>query len=319
MTHKAKAVAAVVAALGVAAVIAGGQIEDGYLQSAFLEIGAALLLAAPLFLLERLLEARVSRAQEAAATALRDVAEVREEARRTSERLDDLTSQTRAEVGSLATQDAELYDALRADVTANTLRNLLQRGQQLRAIAEAGIRVQVPLMFDRLRFAPAQDGEVLVAHEEIDGEVVSVLTWGVDERASQLLGRIAVELQRSNRFPGEDPFDGAEIVKELLRTVQVPIDARRRGSVLDLSPIVELCGDQWAITVNGLECLEYPYWIPARRLSEPDFRSHVMEKTWVKKDDLLMAWSAAEALHQRNPPQWLRDERGDGSQIAQSE
>ncbi len=297
--------------IGLSCILAGALIED-YGQSVLLEMGAAIVLVAPLFILERALEARLRETESRTSTVERGVKDLREELTRATVRIADLSSAVEGGLNELEVQDDQTLERFSESPTARTLRDLLARMIDLNVISRAGLRVQVPLMYPRIRFAPNADpSAVSVTVEELDGTLIEGFVWDDSSSAVDVMTGAAEALQRKNAFPGRGAFDATNMLQEIVSLCRVGVSKKRSGSTLDLSPLVERVGEQWAVTIYGLECLEMPYPIHWKRFDERDFKPHVMSKTWVEKDDLHMAWGAAEALHVRGQPDWLinvRDE-----------
>jgi hypothetical protein len=295
--------------------IVSGSFADGYAQGVLLEVGAALVLASPLVLFERYLESKIEDAREASRAVAAEVAEVKREVARTSDRLDELAASTSERLQALADSDERVFRAVEDSVSASSIRDLLDLGIRLNAVSAFGVRVQVPLMWDRLRFEPSAispDG-VTVHIEGVDGGAQHELEWADDQPASDLLQQIAEFLQSIDHYPGNDPFNGTEMFARLLNTVRTPVDMKRRGSSISLAPVVEILNEQWAVTVWGLECLEHTYPISAVQLTESDTKPHVMAKTWVSDDDFYDAFLVAERLHGNGAPDWIVAQRSEYS------
>ncbi|MFK5975911.1 MAG: hypothetical protein QM493_05340 [Sulfurovum sp.] len=67
----------------------------------------------------------------------------------------------------------------------------------------------------------------------------------------------------------------------------------------ELATIVARYGD-WAITVNGIECLSTSYSIGKERFDESDWEEHVGAKSWVNRDDFINALNHAKELVKLN-------------------
>jgi hypothetical protein len=295
--------------------IVTGRLVDGYAQAVLLELGAALLLASPLVLFERFIESKIEEARQESRAVASDVAEVRREMEHTAQRLDELTALTADRLQTLADSDEQTFRGVQESVSAPSIRQLLDLGIRLNAISNTGVRVQVPLMWDRLRFEPsaADTAGVTVHVESVDGSDEHTFDWTGDESAADFLQRVAEFLQSVDHFPGNESFNPTDMFARLLNTVQVPVEMKRRGSTIALSPVVEIPNGQWAVTVWGLECLENTYPISASQLAEKDIKSHVMAKTWVSDDDFYDAFLIAERLHVNGNPDWLVAQRAEYS------
>jgi hypothetical protein len=286
--------------------------STGFLQEFLLQLGSAVLLLAPLVWLERLLSARVDRT-EARATAIEEEVEVvQENVRHAVRRMDDLGEGVRRELRQQVIDDDEAIAAVRRDTRWDHVARLFERGLSVGAIAACGVRVQVPDMWARLRFeAMPQDRDgsryLRVCIEQLDGSTLAELEWGERGDVIDLFREIGVELQKANTYPG-DAFDATVITDHLLRVIETGLHAKRIGSILELSPILEIPHSQWAITTYGVQCLENPYNVEFSRLDEDGFLSHVQQKTWVSEEDLDDTWRAARALQS---VAWLQELRDD--------
>lgn len=99
-------------------------------------------------------------------------------------------------------------------------------------------------------------------------------------------------------FPGADSFDATAIFKNFRDAVMIATHARQGRSRVprDFGGIVELVNPQWAVTEDGVECLEHRYAIQSFRFGEMNWRSHIREKTWVDSDMFDDALEVAEFL-----------------------
>ena len=116
-----------------------------YLQSAFLEVGAALLLAAPLILVERLVDQRLKTVE----TGVQNVAE---KVNRTQTKIDELGQETRSRIAAARQSDTELLEELETSPSERTVWNALQRAQEFAAVDHDGVRVRIPDASLRIRF-----------------------------------------------------------------------------------------------------------------------------------------------------------------------
>lgn len=316
--------AALVGTVGLLMVLGGG-VAEGYPQAVLLEVGAAFLLVVPVLLFEQYVSSRLSEVQARTEQAVQDLTEsfgaeietVREELSRTSARLDEINDLTRNRIQRDAVADDAAIEAFEEHPSQERAVALLHRALEIGAITEHGVRVQLPELWERLRFAAktAYDESLQkylpVVLESLDGTRIAGLKWTEGEPPDEFMHRVAGELQRIGLFPGLGAFDATAIFRQLLHTLRLGISMRRHGSTVVGSPLVELPLDgQWAVTVAGLECTKYTYFVSYYRLREvsPDqksFRQHVLEKTWVNKEQLHVAWDVAEALHLEGKPGWL--------------
>jgi hypothetical protein len=231
--------------VGTGLLLAGWASTD-YLQTVFANVGTAVLLVLPILLIERAIGGRIGRVEAKADLTAKDVETVRQEVGRTVTRLDELTAATEARIAA----DARADDALRQSVEdeascANVLR-ALRRAVEIGAISDGGVRVEVPNIYERVRFLPGPADCLGVVVERIDGEELARFEWCNDEPPDALMHRVAQGLQRHNVYPGDRSFDASGMFEQLLRTLMIGIEHHRSGGALDLAPLVEIHrGGQW--------------------------------------------------------------------------
>jgi hypothetical protein len=250
----------IVSGLGVAGallVTAGGVLTHAsdYLRSTLLEIGAALFLAVPLILLERLMEHRISGVQTEVKSEIKSVAE---DLSATKTKIDQLGRDTISRIAAARASDAELLDRLRSDASEKNVWSALHRAQEFATLDHEGLRVRIPNASLRMRFnATPGDamtaGPVEISVEDRDGRLVSGYeSWSADESAEDALAQLARDLQRHNEYPGDDRFDATDIFQRLadaLGTIIGMASNGRRGG--PLGRVVEIDGP-WALTCHGL-------------------------------------------------------------------
>jgi hypothetical protein len=96
---------------------------------------------------------------------------------------------------------------------------------------------------------------------------------------------VAETLQGARLYPGDEVFQAGDIfgaLQELLLAAR-KLATDKKSMERELSPIIQICPPQWAITDYGVESIdpEWTYDIPARRLDESDWRGHMDGKIWV--------------------------------------
>lgn len=286
----------------------------------FIELGSSALLFSALFLVERrVVERRVAEIERATE---QTVAAIREE-----------VTDVRGEVAALAALGAAMRGRLAGDLEATeeafqafdaapsfqTTQWLLNKAADLKATSSSGVRVGLPSMWERLRFKPrsieATDGTrhvILVTLEQVDGEPIETLVWDESKSATDLFLEVARVLQGLGKFPGANTFDATEIMTRLRRALWVAISARQGDSGIpaDLGPVIEVPGSQWAITEDGIECLEHGYVIERSRIGdgEPKWMKHMSEKTWVDMREFELAFDVATLLFDSRRPERDCDE-----------
>lgn len=316
MTGRARALVLALLVWGIGLVVAGS-FFDGYLQGVLLEVGAALLLAAPLVFAERLIEQRVEvvaerRADEiveqATAPLRQEIADVRQTAETAVARLDQLGDQTRSELQSMRDADELAIQQAFDTPSFETLNSLLSRAAELKAVPVAGPRVAIPDSWHRLRFSTVVNvgvdgggGQAWVAIEKFDGDEVLALMWYAKIPITTMFRDVAVELQKRSIYPGDESFDASAIIGRLIETLAFGIRVRNGSRFMrELGVLVEVVNDHWALTEEGLDCLLHHYPLTVSQvLHGEDMRQHVLEKSWVDPDKFNEAFDLARAWHGR--------------------
>jgi hypothetical protein len=307
-----------------------GWLTDGYLSDLLLNIGTALLLFAPLLLLQRRMEQELLQLRDETRSSVEglssDVADIRRQAHETAARLDQLGEATRSRIREQQDIDTKAFHDFDIGPSRTILLQILFRALQLRAISWRGIRVQVPGTWERLRFATgetyAMDGSpatipeeeyhpdadagpiLWAAVESLYGEVHDIVEWLPGQPAEEFMAEVAGRLQSIGRYR-DDTFDAASILRDLKAALRIAIEGRTGvGQFGELAPIIEIPNDQWIIQTTGLSSPRYGYFIPADRVvnagSEregPSLDEHMKEKRWVDSDKFEMACDIARGLY----------------------
>jgi hypothetical protein len=244
--------------VGVGVVLAGAWVRNGYWAQVFVEVGATLFIAAPLVLLERVMESRFRYATESVKS---EVAAVRRDVKDARVKLDELGQATDSLISETRLADADAIRALREDVTEPNTWRLLQRAYQLGAIDAGGVRVRLPetsiwIRFSAISAGPAEDSPtVQLCAEQQDATILAAEEWTPEMPAKSALARIAEKLMSVGRYPGDEKFDAVSIFGYLIDTLDIVLPLRTRGRTGGLlGPVVELVGE-WAVTADGLEHL----------------------------------------------------------------
>ena len=246
---------------GVILISAGAFVKPDYAGSVMLEIGAALFLAIPLVLVEDILE-NVSRRQQETVRSLRsDLHQVTREVQEARTQIVELGRDTREQIAAERDADVKAREDAREDPSEENVWRLLRRAHELGATHPRGIRVKLPYSDLRMRFGaePAtgpdeEGGSVATEVQAVDGErVAGPVVWGHDEPAAKVIPRLAAEMQALGRYPGDDSFDAAAIFETLISTLDQLI-ALRTGRIQGarLPAVVEVHGNVWALTIDGL-------------------------------------------------------------------
>jgi hypothetical protein len=296
----------VVATLSLAGLglLVGGAFVQGYGSSVMIEIGAAFLLLAPLYSLQRRFLERQERTEVSVAHLTDEVRQVEGEVRETASRLESLTGEARR---LLEEQDRAVHEAIQRledDVSMVSVRDMLQAAEDLRAIAGTGVRVRIPASRLRVRFKPtlmasdeSNDYEPLVSVrlEGVNGDGLADIAWFPGDSAAQFFARFGEELKRHGEFPGNEAFDPATILRDLKKLVEVAIESRSGGRPA-LAPVIEVPNDEWAITEFGLECIRRYYALGQVQVRKKNWAPHMATKPWVDQDKFNEAFDIAQEL-----------------------
>lgn len=254
---------------GISLVAAGWAIQgQAYVPGLLMQLGTSMMLLVPLALLGFILENRMRRAEE--------------QIRATAAQLDTLTAVTRQRLAEHRRQREDLFSAANRNPTQDMLRLLLDEAVEVGAITAAGARVQLPGHPVRVRFRP-DDTAIVAQAEEPDGTVLGLVTWQAGEPATTFAEHLAARLRAVDRYPGDTSFDPAAVLAQLLKLVQLGIEARTGERARDLGPLIEIPNEQWAISSEGLFSLQRPYRIPAQRIvgSHEDWPRYMRTQAWV--------------------------------------
>jgi hypothetical protein len=296
-------------ALGVAWLVRDCEYWSGLL----LNLGVALLLVIPLLGLERLFEQKVEAAEERTKGA---VGEVRDEVRAVSGqieadrlRLDQIQQQLNERLAAAQDADRALAEEAREIPSFDALWALLRRALELNVISTDGVRVRVPYLWERMRFAildanaEGDTRELRVTVETAGGEALPISTlWRPTNTLADVLIAIADQWKVEGRYPGDEVFDASFLVTRLVATVELAIEARSRRGDTQLDRVVELLSPNWVLTEGYLEHYPDYYSIGGNELATQagvgQWRSHMREKPWVEDEG-----KAARA--QREPDFWM--------------
>ncbi|MDP8932358.1 MAG: hypothetical protein M3O70_28350 [Actinomycetota bacterium] len=269
-----------------------------------IELGAALLLFAPLLWLERRVEASVEDIRTSTEGSVSQLQDDLERVRQEVTTLRDLTDATRAAIEEQHEQEASNFAAYETQPSASTLNALLMRARGLEAISQRGLRVPILGSDAMLRVGrgalDTTSSKVILLLEHWDGDIFATIEWTAEMSVIEVTKAVAFHLQVAGRYPGDQHYDPAATFTEILRVLRFAIGARQRTvNAPDLGGLIELCNDECALTEYGLENLRKPYsirWPEITRL-----RSHVLSKPWVDGDKFDEAATTAEQLMKTTP------------------
>jgi hypothetical protein len=224
-----------------------------------LEVGAALFLAVPLILLERVLGERIKNVD----AKVQNVAQTVSRAQTT---IDEISEETRSRITEARAGDAELLEQLNHDPPERTVWDGLHRIAQLSMLDPAGLRVQIPTSELRTRFRPDSAGPVRISVEDRDGTPITGDGSWIPDDAGEVLAELATSFQLAP-YAVDIEDHATEIFEELAATLKTLLRLRidgRPGGPLDR--LVEL-HHPWALTLYGVEHVDDPSRkVRARRL-----------------------------------------------------
>jgi hypothetical protein len=240
-------------------VLLGGAISglSDYDKSIFAGVGITLGLVGPLFVAERLLSASVAEVRDQAAAVGKDLKEVRTALSRLDEAYQQQLSETRAD------QQRRLDDI--SEGNFEPLVDAYNQAAGLGWIDERGLRVATGVndlwLLVRVSRESDDDAEWLVkfAFEGPDLEPIgNPVTFTGDTDALDVFGRLKSELRQVERWPGDSALMPHDLFLAVARSLGKVIDLHT-GSQADIGvdAVIELVGDDWAVTNFGLESLRF--------------------------------------------------------------
>ncbi|QIJ65004.1 hypothetical protein [Streptomyces sp. JB150] len=239
-----------------AAMVVGGWVMDGmgYVPGFLLEIGATLILLVPLAVLER----RLHRTEQQTQELNEGLRRVDQRIHRAAEEIERLGRMSVEE--GYGDREAALNTAEnRGDQPS--VRQVLQQAQEMGAISAGGVRVRPEGLVDaRLRFRAARAAVTVRIETESGGQPTasSWQSWRPGENARRLCRRLNAEARDMGvAGPGMPHLP----VEELVALVRLAV-ASHTGDGRDLGAVVELAGDEWVISDDGLYGRPWPYRVP---------------------------------------------------------
>jgi hypothetical protein len=114
--------------------------------------------------------------------------------------------------------------------------------------------------------AVCEDELYLPAHPELieseggmmntNDRLCAEINWAPGDEAAEVGVRLFEGVQGAGVYRGEETLDWEKAVRELAETLRVAIASRRGSSSWPIAPLFELVGDDWAITLLGVEYRE---------------------------------------------------------------
>ena len=301
-------------ATGVALVVAAFVTEylfswKGAAIETLVGVGTSLLLAGVLFFLQRRFVSVVEEVATRVAETAVD-ARVGEQVQRMDARIDELGQRLNQAVEARSQRQDSAVQAL--DVPSyQSVANALAEANKLGAIADGLIRVQGSREWGELaldfswtrqtadgRFSQPERTELKVranvyADETARGGIPVIETiWTSTDSADDVGLDLRGQLERGGRWQSTSTLDWPMALKNLQKSLDMAIRSRRRdGSGLALGgALIELVGDEWALTDAGLECAtrgfvlaqsEFPDLMYPRSQQDPPPPFHPQRPEWV--------------------------------------
>ena len=314
------------AAVGAVMIYIGSLVRGDYAPQVWVQLGSTVVLVAPLYWLQSIFERGVTEVRKQTEETRSSVEHLSQEIeairQQAAASLEDLRDVALERVRQRRESDEEAFRRFEVEPTFDNVAALIQRAWELGAISARGVRVRLPDTTLRLRFplpgspdngdAPAlevglEEENATTPHDAtrpaaaVRGQVP--IRWAAGETASDWAASLAAQLQRLNRYPGDDHYDPAGALEQLIGLLRLAVEARTRpasanGSVPRLEPVVEMPNDQWVITEDGLQSLSSEAAFTVREL----FDATTAEKALTDLDagraeKLREAWAVAQRVH----------------------
>jgi hypothetical protein len=254
--------------VGAAFVVAGGRISglSEYEKSIFAHVGTAIGLIGPLFVAERLLNIRVTEARDEASAARSAAGEALETSKLVRKTVNDLDREVRDRLAQLHDEDEERAHRA-AEGSFQDLVELYNQAATGRWIDRRGLRVRTStedlwLLVRVVERAPEGEamwfGELSFEGPKLEKIGESVI-WSPGEQAPNVFVRLAGSLRETPSWPGDDAFSPVDLLHAVADALGKIIDSHR-GAHGDrrLRQVLEIVGEDWAVTREGLDSLHTP-------------------------------------------------------------
>lgn len=249
---------------GAALIVAGWLFDEtGYWGAASLEVGAAMLLVAPLVYIERLLERRIAtsetRTRGEVESVRTEVEGVRQEVAEARRRVDELQGEVAEELREEDNALLQRIDELGESISFDDLHGRLVEAAREGFIAGSGIRVPVPGGDNRMAFTTvALEGEagagsaIWCSLQGPTGAVLSKTVWQPGEAPGDFWKRVVRDARREGVYESGLGEVG-QIVRGMSETLRRAVELRSGERNREVGPIVELLPSGWAVTDDGLD------------------------------------------------------------------
>jgi hypothetical protein len=268
---------------GALMIFVGSLVRGEYAPQVWVQLGSTVVLFGPLYWLQWIFERGVKEVRQEARETRSSVEHLSHEIETIRQQavasLEDLRGVALENVERRRQTDEEAFKRFEAEPTFDNVTGLIHRAWELGAISDRGVRVRLPGTTLRLRFplpgrpdngsSPAlqvglEEEDATLPHDATAPET-SVrgqlpVPWSPTQSASDWAADLAPRLQRLNRYPGDDRFDPAGALQQLMHLLRLAIEARTRPPSADapmprLKPVIEMPNDAWVITEDGLQSL----------------------------------------------------------------
>ncbi|MEV4705494.1 hypothetical protein [Actinoplanes sp. NPDC049316] len=281
-------------------------------------LGSAVLLVVPIYLLNRGIDRRIQQVKVETATQVQAIADhVSTFEADVERRLEDVAASVTARLAEERERDSAAFDMLVHSPSRTTVEHALARAHELGLIQpKRGPRVCVSEewnLYVRVDFDEGsmhysangfgiENGELIeFVVENKEGRQLELVPWREGDEVADIMVRIGRALERGGTSDG---FDVAQYFSRLRDALVVA------ASHPDRRPIWQLCPPQWAVTSRGIVSYgdDDPITVTCKSLYDPGHWQHSLERRHLAgKPKIHMlsyhsAEDAARALHPEEPP-----------------
>jgi hypothetical protein len=270
-------------AVGAVMIFVGSLVHGDYAPQVWVQLGSTVVLFGPLYWLQWMFERGLTEVRRQAQETRSSVEQLSHEIETIRQQsvasLDDLRDVALEDVQQRRQVDEEAFKRFEAEPTFHNIAELIHRARELGAISDRGVRVRLPGTTFRLRFplpGRPDNGSSPVLEVGLEEEDATLphdatapkaavrgqlpIRWAATQSASDWAASLAPELQRLNRYPGDEHFDPAGALDQLMSLLRLAIEARTRppsasAPMPRLRPVIEMPNDDWVITEDGLQSL----------------------------------------------------------------
>lgn len=274
-------------------------------------VGAAVLLVIPLYLLNRRMDERIERVRVETVSGVQALTErVSAFESEVERRLGDVAESVSARLAQERVDDMASFDALLHTPTRRAVEEALRRADELGLISrKRGPRVCVSetwQVYVRVGFieagASSADGLVRFVVEDVTGKSLDTVQWLRDESVEDVMVRVGRAVHRT---ASTDDFNVEALFRGLREALGVAYSHPHRR------PIYQLCPPQWAVTDRGMVTYGVYGAVPLchfhvlslkERLDV--FSEELADKPWIHfaSFDAAQEAALALALHAFDPP-----------------